>query len=206
MKHTNLKIKLSVLVITITLIIAMVLPFAACTGDNELQAQIDDLKNQVEQLEEQIEQLEEQIGQLEEQIKQLEEETAITGQFYTLEEAYNNNYISRNDLETMAGYMNNSNNPFTVEQIDAKILYAIKYTYLQRFLDDKNEDGSLKYPDLTVENCAEVDFYGLYNNDCYCLRIWGRYVQYPAIDIKEEIDGVSYTYFGANLIIWKIAK
>ena len=122
------------------------------------------------------------------------------GKLYTLEEAYDLNLITKDDLKNIAYYFNKveSNDfvpkPKNPESIDEKTERLIKKTYLRDIL---------KEPRLSTEKVHIYEYYGTYN-DCIALRITDSYNCYDYL-IHEEyiIDGVSfYSFHVASIRIY----
>ena len=114
------------------------------------------------------------------------------GKLYTLEEAYDLNLITKNDLKNIAYYFNKveSNDfvpkPKNPESISKKNERLIKKTYLR---------DVLKEPRLSIKKVHIYEYYGTYNG-CIALRITDSYNRYD-YNFHEEyiIDGVSYYDF-----------
>ena len=122
------------------------------------------------------------------------------GKLYTLEEAYDLNLITKNDLKNIAYYFNKveSNDfvpkPKNPESISKKNEKLIKKTYLR---------DELKEPRLSTKKVHIYEYYGTYNG-CIALRITNSYNCYDYI-IHEEyiIDGVSfYNFYVAGISIY----
>lgn len=122
------------------------------------------------------------------------------GKFYTLEEAYNLNLITKDDLKSIAYYFNKveSNDfvpkPKNPESIDKKTERLIKKTYLRDILEE---------PGLSIKGVHIYEYYGTYNG-CIALRITDSYNRYDYYFYEEYIiDGVSfYSFHVASIRIY----
>ena len=122
------------------------------------------------------------------------------GKLYTLEEAYDLNLITKDDLKNIAYYYNKlgysefvpkSKDPKSISKKNERL---IKKTYLR---------DVLKEPRLSIKKVHIYEYYGTYNG-CIALRIIDSYNCYDYI-IHEEyiIDGVSfYIFYVASISIY----
>ena len=124
------------------------------------------------------------------------------GDFYTLQEAYDQGLITHDDLKSIAYYQNGgsedesfvpmSKNPEVLSNETEK---AIKETIVY---DVRKEDpvsgGEIKIINITIQN-----YYGTYNN-CVAVMISGAR-PYNAEICEIEIDGVLFHYNNGNRII-----
>ena len=124
------------------------------------------------------------------------------GDFYTLQEAYDQGLITLDDLKSIAYYQNGgsedesfvpmSKNPEVLSNETEK---AIKETIVY---DVRKEDpvsgGEIKIINITIQN-----YYGTYNN-CVAVMISGAR-PYNAEICEIEIDGVLFHYNNGNRII-----
>ena len=114
------------------------------------------------------------------------------GKLYTLEDAYNLNLITQDDLKSIAYYFNKLEDtdfvpkPKNPESIDKKTERLIKKTYLRDIL---------KKPKLSIKKVHIYGYYGTYNG-YIALRITDSYNCYD-YNIHEEyiIGGVSFYHF-----------
>ena len=114
------------------------------------------------------------------------------GKLYTLEEAYDLNLITKDDLKNIAYYYNKlgysefvpkSKDPKSISKKNERL---IKKTYLR----DK-----LKEPRLSIKKVHIYEYYGTYN--CYDYIIHEEYI----------IDGVSfYNFYVASISIYASNK
>ena len=114
------------------------------------------------------------------------------GKIYRLEDAYNLNLITQDDLKSIAYYFNKLEDtdfvpkPKNPESIDKKTERLIKKTYLRDIL---------KKPKLSIKKVHIYGYYGTYNG-YIALRITDSYNCYD-YNIHEEyiIGGVSFYHF-----------
>lgn len=114
------------------------------------------------------------------------------GKLYTLEEAYDLNLITKDDLKNIAYYFNKVESsdfvskPKNPETISKKNERLIKKTYLR---------DVLKEPRLSIKKVHIYEYYGTYNG-CIALRITDSYNCYDYYIYEEYvIDGVSFYDF-----------
>lgn len=131
----------------------------------------------------------------------------LAGSFYSLDEAYENGWLTQDDLKNIAYYFHARNgeteyideafapDPKTPESLDKKTQYKIKRTYLNEIID--MSDGSFDRVDI-------YDYFGTYN-DNIVVYISDTYHAYDYV-IEEEhvIGGVCfYDYCSAVLRVWR---
>lgn len=130
------------------------------------------------------------------------------GEFYSLAEAYNNGYITRNDLLNIAYYYNNETNvndetfvpkEISVNDLSKKTLKAIKNTYLVTIL--KNDSKA------TLDGVHLNKYFGKYG-DCVSLNMKDDYTCYDLLPPIEEyvIDGVKFLNYidgPYGITVWK---
>ena len=114
------------------------------------------------------------------------------GKLYTLEEAYDLNLITKDDLKSIAYYFNKVESsdfvpkPKNPESISKRNERLIKKTYLR---------DVLKEPRLSIKKVHIYEYYGTYNG-CIALRITDSYNCYDYYIYEEYIiDGVSFYDF-----------
>ena len=114
------------------------------------------------------------------------------GKIYRLEDAYNLNLITQDDLKSIAYYFNKVESsdfvpkPKNPESISKRNERLIKRTYLR---------DVLKEPRLSIKKVHIYEYYGTYNG-CIALRITDSYNRYD-YNFHEEyiIVGVSFYDF-----------
>ena len=119
------------------------------------------------------------------------------GNFYTLEEAYNNGLLTKENLEEIAYYINeNLNYPKALNRITEKKI--------------KNDMAYKISCEMNIEKAEARDvfikaYYGEYSG-CYVVRIDYEYWAYPAFPVNKwlEIDGVKIHIIYPELYtVWK---
>lgn len=119
------------------------------------------------------------------------------GEFYTLEEAYNNGLLTKENLEEIAYYINeNLNYPKALNRITEKKI--------------KNDMAYKISCEMNIEKAEARDvfikaYYGEYSG-CYVVRIDYEYWAYPAFPVSKwlEIDGVKIHIIYPELYtVWK---
>ncbi|MDE6850183.1 MAG: hypothetical protein K2J54_02530, partial [Clostridia bacterium] len=122
------------------------------------------------------------------------------GTFYTLQQAYDNGYLTHEDLMTIA---NRHNNNIAVSlQEDISLLIRETAAYISR--NDKNNP----IYEAKAGDYAIIKYYGVYNG-CYAVVLNSPYAEYPSVEIDkwETIDDVQIHYYNFYTIkIWKNIK
>ena len=128
------------------------------------------------------------------------------GKFYTLQEAYEQGFLSENDLKNIAYYNNGgrANNedkieedfipePLNPKSIPADIQKNIKsdYIYYNEKLDNKTKDSEVKID----------DYYGEYNN-CYVVILHGPF-GYLTVVNEFSVNGYNYSYTQSEFMVWR---
>lgn len=116
--------------------------------------------------------------------------TENLGKMYTLKEAYDNNYISDDDInEIYNNYTNTNKNLMIEKEIELKILndrlVAIK---------ERNNDAVLD--DISI-----YGYYGNYNNS-YVIRLSDRYNDFTTVEKELKINDVIFQYSGPSFLVW----
>ena len=128
------------------------------------------------------------------------------GDFYTLQEAYDQGLITLDDLKSIAYYQNGGSEdesfvpiPKTPEVLSEKTEKAIKET---RAYDARNQ-SQLPHKDATPDKVNVKHYYGTYNN-CVAVMITDMYAAYDASLWKITVEGVLFCYADGNrILIWK---
>ena len=122
----------------------------------------------------------------------------ITGVFYTVEEAYEAGYLTREDLMSIA-YYHNEWIPYP-ETLDNSIAEAIKKT--------RAEDLRKNVPEAKAEDIQIIKYYGEYNGN-YAVMVDNPYGEYPAVivDEWETVGGVKFHYTSfERVVVWVVDK
>lgn len=121
------------------------------------------------------------------------------GEFYTLEEAYNNGLLTKENLEEIAYYVNDQLK--YPEELDSKVEKKIKNDMAYDFRH--RTDHAVK--EAKAEGFMIFAFYGEYSGS-YIVRIRDIYIMTTAYipHNYEEVGGVDFYYTGHYRIkIWK---
>ena len=128
------------------------------------------------------------------------------GKFYTLQEAFDQGFLTENDLKSIAYYNNGGrkNNEDKIEEdfvpqplnpktIPADIQKSIKsdYIYYNEKLDNKTKDSEVKIK----------YYYGKYN-DSYIVILKGPF-GYTADDKYFSVDGYKFYYTQSEYKVWR---
>jgi len=111
---------------------------------------------------------------------------AIKGEFYSLQGAYEEDLIQREDLQKIASYHNNHQ---TLEVFDEKLVNVIKDLFAKELREKSKE-----FSTITGDKIVLTKFYGEYG-DCYVLMLdYGYHTdEYNPFDL--EIAGIVF-HFG----------
>lgn len=130
----------------------------------------------------------------------------VKGSFYTLKEAYENEWLSTSDLQNIAYYYHMHTmqedkissdftaQPLTPETLEDKIVAGIKKTY--------REENDIPISKMKLINLAA--YYGTYNG-CVAIEISDTYFQCDLLFIPEyEVGGVTfYNYCPNRQKLWR---
>ena len=133
---------------------------------------------------------------------------ASVGNFYSLEEAYENGWLTQEDILSIAYYYNQGTdgneelmgenyvpNPIVPETLDEERVYQIKRTYLNEVI---------AMPEGSFEHVFIRAYYGTYHENIV-IHITDDYHGYDYVfEPEHEIGGVLfYHYVGAFLRVWR---
>ena len=113
----------------------------------------------------------------------------LVGEFFSLQEAYNNKILTVNEIKKIAACN------FEVEELESKIQYAIKKLYLESLKDSD-------YPNKKIEDISILHYYGQYGN-CYVVQIIDAYADFPAVELECVVAGIVVKYSGPPIIVWE---
>ena len=128
------------------------------------------------------------------------------GKFYTLQESFDQGFLTENDLKSIAYYNNGGreNNEDKIEEdfvpqplnpktIPADIQKSIKsdYIYYNEKLDNKTKDSEVKID----------DYYGEYNN-CYVAILHGPFAYFAVVN-EFSVNGYNYSYTQSEFMVWR---
>ena len=224
-------------IVCIALILGIVMIFGVvgCNegAQNELQNKIDDLQSQIAEMEDRLAEMEDQLcerdatiedlnGQIEKQdekIEELEKELAekTVGTFYSLQEAYDNGWLTQADLMSIAYYHNGGRwhneeimnedyepAPKTPEVLSEITEFKIKCTALKEYKTEFSKTPSASI--AKVEDFTITEYHGTYNG-CIAVRMIDKFTGYPGVIGTPKIAGVRFYYGMPNYIkIWREIK
>lgn len=116
--------------------------------------------------------------------------TEKLGKMYTLKEAYDKKYISKNDILNIYNNHTKSN----------KELILDKITEL-KILNDRLVGLKKRYNDAMLEDISIYGYYGNYNNS-YVIRLIDVFNDYPAVMRELRIDDIVFQYSGPIFLVW----
>ena len=122
------------------------------------------------------------------------------GTFYSLQEAYNNEWLTQEDLQTIANYHNN--NISYPESLSEGIAKSIKKVWAKQYNEEHTDSGDK----ITGSDVSIRKYYGTYH-DCAVVIVDRRDAMYLGVDAPYtiEVGGVAFTYnrYRPQIIIWK---
>ncbi|MDE5600872.1 MAG: hypothetical protein K2J16_00035 [Clostridia bacterium] len=124
------------------------------------------------------------------------------GEFYDLQTAYDNGWISKDDLRNLAYYLTGDAQkegfepaPRIPETLSPETEFAIKETHAKSLRDG--------YPEAIASDVRIEAYYGTYNG-FVAVIISAKYYAFPAVIHDETIDGIKFRYPYPNTIrLWK---
>ena len=132
-----------------------------------------------------------------------EENDFIEGSFYSLEEAYENGWLTRKDLESIANYYRiNDDVPeeSLINTYGEEVVNKIKEAAVECFHTGKA--GFEQVEETTINDIIFEEYYGTYNS-CIVLKIWIKDLYYPAVEEEIVIDGITFNYTGTFISVWR---
>lgn len=140
----------------------------------------------------------------------------VLAEFYSLQDAYENQLISLEDLKNIA-YRYNGGTRYNEEimadftpaekvALSEETQSAIKWTRVRALRGRKRPDGTYLQPDATVEHVRIYGYYGTYNGNV-AVMIEDDYSSYDCAMWMIEVEGVNIYYNSGNRItVWKQAQ
>ena len=162
---------------------------------------IDELQTQNTQLTEKLKEMQTALDEQAKEIENLKLKTATQGEFYSLQEAYDNGYLTKEDLENIAYYNNNKLLTYP-ETIDETVAALIK----EDAANIRRNQDKLPILDAKAEDFEILKYYGTYNG-CYVVLLNEPYDKFFTVIIDEwvTIGGVEFHYIGhLRKSIWKV--
>lgn len=115
----------------------------------------------------------------------------IEGAFYSLQEAYDNGWITEENLQSIADLYHNKQ---TAPEID--ISEAVSYSIRKTFADERNTP-------IDIDDVFYA-YYGEYNS-CIAVMMFSSTEEFPDVMTDVTVGGVTIHYTNLNKIyIWKI--
>lgn len=135
------------------------------------------------------------------------QENNNSGSFYSIKEAYEQKLLSRIDLESISNHHDSSFNlSFVPITLDENIEMEIKEDYLLGLKSRTNLEGTLLYPEATIDDVSILGYYGEYNN-CYAVMMTDVYTEYTLALRNIKVGGVEFNYRDGNsILVWKGIK
>ncbi len=125
------------------------------------------------------------------------------GAFYSLQMAFDNGWLTKEDLQSIAYYHNDDSMPTYPNALSAEVEKAIKETRAYNLRDEVDADGISRFPDAKAEDVSLRGYYGKYNN-LFAVLIADSFTEYGQAEWSEIIDGVTFHYADGNkIMIWK---
>lgn len=113
------------------------------------------------------------------------------GKFYTLKEAYDKNYITKNDLvDIKKNYINSKNINLMLDKIIELMIINDRLIALRE-----------TQKEATMEDITVFGYYGNYNN-VYVIRLCDVFSNYPAVIEEFKIDDIFFEYSGPAFLAW----
>ena len=112
------------------------------------------------------------------------------GKIYTLKDAYEANYINKNDLKDIYNnYINYNEELILDKKVELKILND-----RLAFLKENKKDARL-------EDVSVYGYYGNYDNS-YVIRLSDIFSDYPEVIQELKIDDIVFEYSGPSFLVW----
>ena len=206
-------------IIVLFLWIVMVFGVVGCNAgvQDELQAKIEDLQSQITEMEDRLAETEGQISERDKKIDQLEKELAekTTGKLYSLQEAYDNGWLTQADVMSIAYYNNGGRTyneeimsedyeplPKTPEVLSNLTELKIKSTAAKEYREKYKDDAE----DVVADDFRIIQYCGTYG-DCVVTMMTNKYTHYLEAVWIDTVAGVTIHYSNSNSIkIWRETK
>lgn len=131
------------------------------------------------------------------------------GTFYSLQKAYDDGLLTVDDLRSIAYYQSGGNDepdilptPKNPESLNDETEQAIKETHMVILRTQTHLDGTPMFPYAKLADITVLGYYGTYTG-AIAIKISDSYSDYPAVVKGLEVAGVTLTYSGAVVTIWK---
>lgn len=123
------------------------------------------------------------------------------GEFYSLQTAYDEGWLTIEDLQTIAFYHNDSKTSYP-KTLSEEIARKIKEVAARNM----REDVLHPVKGAKAADFSNIRYYGTYDA-CVVIMIKDPYHEYPAedLDIDETIANVTFHYTDPNrIIVWRL--
>ena len=123
-----------------------------------------------------------------------------SGEFYSLQTAYDNGWISKGDLRNIAYYyagdaQKKGFKPTPITPLSSETELAIKESRLQEIID--------RHPNTVADEITIDDYFGTYNG-FVAIFLGGDYSYYYAANMTINIAGIEFFYHSSQeIIVWK---
>lgn len=133
----------------------------------------------------------------------------IKGVFYSIQDAYDEGMLTTDQLRSIAHYQSSGENepdhipiPMNPEVLSNSTIKSISKTYLAKLKLATKEDGTLMYPNATIEDIIISGYYGTYS-EAIAIKISDNFSGCPGVVLEFVVGGVTFTYSGTPVVIWK---
>lgn len=138
-----------------------------------------------------------------------EDEIVAKGTFYSLQEAYDKELLTIDDLRSIAHYQSAGEDepnfvptPMNPEVLSSETIEAIKKTYLVALRLATHQDGTFMFPNATIDDVNFFGYYGTYGN-AVAIKISDEFSGNAGVVLELVVVGVTFTYSGVPVAIWK---
>ena len=203
--------RISKIIVALLIGVVMIIGVTGCNDDTQkqLQSKIDALQTQLVELNGKLAEMEDQIRERDERIEDLEKEiSSNTGTFYSLQEAYDNGWLTQEDLMSIAYYHNDGR----VYNEDIMPEDYVPQTKMPEVLSDETQlkiiSAIYNVEDAETVDITITEYYGTYG-DCIAVKesMHYRYGGGPCIDAILSVSGIKFCISIRNpIIIWRETK
>ena len=124
------------------------------------------------------------------------------GEFYTLQEAYDNGWLSKGDLRNIAYYLSGSGQrkgfkptPKDPEELSAATELAVKEDWA-KYLREKGTENAV------ADGVMIKNYFGTYDG-LVAVFVYDSYSGYSCAMVEKSVGGVKYTYYDSNqILVW----
>lgn len=127
-----------------------------------------------------------------------EDEIVAKGTFYSLQEAYDDGFLTVENLHSIADYHNNGIS--YPEELDDFASESVKKAWVESLRTDKTNPR----PEATSEEIVITKYYGTYNNCIVVILDYGTHAGI-SIPVTDKVGGVSFNYGHPrySIVCWK---